>query len=211
MENNYKQPTFQESNFHCPNCGVLAFQNWKSLGYFQGGHTTLDGFYVAFCQNCEETSVWKNENMIFPRKLTAPLPHIDMPDSVKELYEEARAVADDSSRAAAALLRVALEKLTEELGETKGKLNTRIGNLNKQGLPQKVIQSLDTVRIFANEGGSHAGEIDLTGEDNKEIVNSLFKLVNFIVEKTISENNQIDEIYGKIPENKKEGIANRDK
>jgi len=134
-----------------------------------------------------------------------------MPESVKELYEEARNVSDDSPRAAAALLRVSLEKLTEELGESKGSLDQRIGNLNKKGLPQKVIQSLDVVRIFANEGGSHSGEIDLSGQDNTDIVNKLFKLVNFIVEKTISENKQIEDIYGEIPKNKIEGIKNRDK
>lgn len=208
MENNYKQPVFKEDNFHCPNCGVLAFQKWE---YVYHNNTYFEDLDVAFCQNCKEYNLWRDKKMIFPKKLTAPLPHEDMPESVKELYEEARNIAPDSTRAAAALLRVALEKLTEELGESKGKLNTRIGNLNKQGLPQKVIQSLDTVRIFANEGGSHSGEIDLTGEDNIDIVNRLFKLVNFIIEKTISENKQIDEIYGKLPEEKIKGIKDRDK
>lgn len=149
--------------------------------------------------------------MVYPNILTSDLPHVDMPDSVKELYEEARLVANCSPRAAAALLRVALEKLTEELGETKGNLNTRIKNLKSKGLPEKAIQSLDIVRIFANEGGSHSGEIDLSGADNSQIVDSLFWLVNFIVEKTISENNQIDLIYSKIPKHKIEGINNRDR
>jgi hypothetical protein len=211
MENDYKQPSFSELNFHCPSCGVLAFQNWKSTNYYEGGYIRMDDVHVAFCQNCKEKSIWKDEKMIFPKKLTAPLSHKDMPESVKVLYEEARNISNDSPRAAAALLRVSLEKLTEALGETGGTLNTRIGNLNKKGVPQKVIQSLDVVRIFANEGGSHAGEIDLSGEDNQEIVNSLFKLVNFIIEKTISENKQIDDIYGKIPQEKKDGILNRDK
>lgn len=211
MENNYKQPVFKDQNFHCPNCGVLAFQNWVYIGYLKNSFNYINELEAAFCQNCKKYHLWKEGKMIFPKKLTAPIPHIDMPASVNELYEEARNISNDSPRAAAALLRVSLEKLTEELGETQGNLSIRIGNLNKKGLPQKVIQSLDTVRIFANEGGSHAGEIDLTGEDNKEIVNSLFKLVNFIVEKTISENKQIDDIYEKIPQNKKDGIVNRDK
>jgi len=43
------------------------------------------------------------------------MPHLDMPDTVKELYNEAREIASESPRAAAALLRLALEKLTEEL------------------------------------------------------------------------------------------------
>jgi len=50
--------------------------------------------------------------MIRPNVSNAPLPHEDMPDDVKEIYEEARQVSVFSQRAAAALLRVSLEKLT---------------------------------------------------------------------------------------------------
>lgn len=116
-----------------------------------------------------------------------------------------------SSSAAAALLRVALEKLTEELGQTEGNLNTRIKNLKNQGLPEKVIHSLDIVRITANEGGAHSGQIDLTGKDGPEIVLRLFWLVNFIVEKTISEPEQIKKWRNNLPEDKKQGIKNRGK
>ena len=116
-----------------------------------------------------------------------------------------------SSSAAAAILRVALEKLTEVLGQTEGNLNTRIKNLKNQGLPKKVIDSLDIIRITANEGGAHSGQIDLTGKDGLEIVLKLFWLVNFIVEKTISEPQQINEWHNDLPEDKKQGIKNRGK
>lgn len=53
--------------------------------------------------------------MIFPSGSNIPMPHTDMPESVKEIYNEAREIASNSPRAAAALLRLALEKLTEEL------------------------------------------------------------------------------------------------
>lgn len=209
MDKNFKQPEHDEKNFHCPNCGVLAFQNWDDV--YKSNRISITDLDVAKCQNCDEISIWYEGEMVYPKKLTAPLARPDMPESVKTIYEEARNVAPDSARAAAALLRVALEKLTEELGEAEGSLNERIGNLKSKGLPEKAIQSLDVVRIFANEGGSHAGKIDLSGKDNKEIVNKLFKLTNFIVEKTITENNEIDEIYKTIPENKRDGINNRDK
>lgn len=149
--------------------------------------------------------------MIYPKKLTAPLSHLDMPEDVKEIYEEARNVSDISPRASAALLRVALEKLTIHLGESEWSLNTRIGNLSKQWLPEKVIKSLDIVRITANEWWSHIWSIDLTWEDNSEIVNKLFRLINFIIEKTITENNEIDEMFEDLPEDKKQWVENRDK
>lgn len=165
---------------------------------------------ISICDHCKKFALWINAKMIYPNVITAPIAHADMPSDVKKIYEEARAVSSISPRASAALLRVTLEKLTEHLGETKGSLNERIKNLKKQGLPQKVIDSLDIVRIIANEGGSHAGQIDLTGSDNPEIVNTLFWLTNFIIEKTITEDRKIEEMRKNLPEDKKEGIKNRD-
>ena len=148
--------------------------------------------------------------MIFPSGSNIPMPHTDMPESVKEIYNEAREIASKSPRAAAALLRLALEKLTEEIWETDWNLNTRIGNLKKKWLPEKAIQALDIVRITANEWGSHLGQIDLTGSDNADLVNQLFFLLNFIVEHVITVNNQLDAMYAALPEDKKKGIENRD-
>ncbi len=211
MSPEYKPAQFREQNFHCPSCGVLAFQNWSRTYSSLYNGNEFSGLQTAQCQNCDELSIWYDSKMVYPKVLTALLAHEDMPETVKVIYNEARNVASDSSRAAAALLRVALEKLTEELGETEGTLNARIGKLSKKGLPQKAIQSLDIVRIFANEGGSHAGEIDLSGADSDDIVNRLFKLTNFIVEKTITENKEIEEIYGTLPPDKINGITNRDR
>ena len=115
---------------------------------------------------------WKKQ--IYPIIKPHLEPAQDMPDSVKKLYEEAWSIANMSSSAAAALLRVALEKLTEELGQTEGNLNTRIKNLKNRGLLKKVIDSLDIIRITANEGGAHSGQIDLTGKDGPEIILDYF-------------------------------------
>ena len=126
-------------------------------------------------------------------------------------YNEAREISVSSPRAAAALLRLAAKKLCEELGEDGPNLNRAIGNLSKKGLPESIIKSLDTVRIVGNEGGAHEGQIDLTGEDNREIVDKLFKLVNFIVEKTITEPKEIKDIFASLPDDKRQGVENRDK
>ncbi len=204
-----KKPGYKKINFYCPICNVLAHQEWNyNLQSRNGYGTKID---ITRCQNCGHYSIWFDKKMIYPKILTAPLAHTSMPNSVKELYEEARQISNDSPRAAAALLRVSLEKLTEELGEHKGALNTRIGNLYKKGLSKNIIRSLDIVRIYANEGGSHIGEIDLTNKDGAEIVDKLFWLVNIIVEKTISEPQEIEKQFSQIPQDKKDGIKNRDK
>ncbi len=216
MNEEKKYPEFKKKSFVCPFCNALAQQEWGEYSDWLdacGSNTNFlydNNIKLCRCYSCKEVSIWKKEKMIFPKKILVDLAHKDMPKSVKELYNEAREVSVSSSRAAAALLRVSLEKLTEELGEISGNLNIRIGNLKKQGLPERVIKSLDIVRINSNEGGAHSGEIDLSGKDGSEIVNRLFSLVNFIVEKTITENKEMDEMFDDLPENKKDGIKNRD-
>jgi len=211
MNDKYVAPEYESTAFHCPYCNVFAQQIWCRLIYrHKWNDGPLSGWEASKCDHCWEFSIRKCEELIYPTVSVIVMPHLDMPDTVKELYNEAREIASKSPRAAAALLRLALEKLTEELWETDWKLNTRIGNLKKKWLPEKAIQALDIVRITANEWGSHLGQIDLTGSDNAALVNQLFFLLNFIVEHVITVNNQLDAMYASLPEDKKKGIENRD-
>lgn len=238
-KNTYKPPEFKSAAFQCPHCNTHSQQRWHNLyrhtEKFEEGderllieiHRTIpapcaaitlrDAYHIAsICQHCHGISIWQyyhgrntNRRMIYPLLPNAPLPNNDMPEEVKTIYNEARSISHLSPRAAAALLRVTLEKLTDHLGEKEGNLNTRIKKLKERGLPEKVIKSLDIVRIFGNES-SHAGQIDLGNEDNADIVNRLFKLVNFVVEKMISDEMEIDALSAKLPDNKKQGVKNKD-
>ncbi len=207
-------PEFQNQSFTCPHCGVLTSHAWRNEKRADSKQDLQDirkDIYTSRCYNCTDDTIWLGEIMIYPLASLAPKPENNMPEPVRELYEEASLVSIHSSRAAAALLRVALEKLTEHLGETNGNLNTRIGKLRQKGLPDSVIKSLDIVRITANSGGAHAGIIDLTGADGADIVNRLFKLVNFIIQMTINVPNEVDEMFGDLPEVKRKGAEARDK
>ena len=181
-----------------------------SLSDSDAAYTFVETLKLTLCSHCGELSFWIREKLVDPPKITAPLAHQDMPTSVSEYYNEAREISASSPRAAAALLRIAVKKLCESLGENESNLNRAIGNLNRKGLPRDVIMSLDTVRIVGNEGGAHEGQIDLTGEDNREIVDRLFRLINFIVEKTITEPRVIENTFGSLPENKRQAAEKRD-
>lgn len=140
-----------------------------------------------------------------------PEPHEDMPESVRIDYKEARDVFPYSARSAAALLRLAIQKLCKELGEKGKKLNADIGNLVKKGLPIHIQQALDIVRVIGNEA-VHPGVINV--RDNPEIAMDLFGLVNEIVEDRIgstSKKMRIQEKYNRLPESKREQIEKRDK
>ena len=182
----YIAPEYHKEAFHCPRCNVYAKQIWEIVytpHVLVGDNSLVDGLEIAFCSHCEKISLWADRKLVEPKKITAPFAHKDMPESVLEYYNEAREISASSPRAAAALLRIVAKKLCESLGENESNLNRAIGKLSKKGLPENVIKSLDTVRIVGNEGGAHEGLIDLTGEDNKEIVDRLFWLINFIIEK----------------------------
>jgi hypothetical protein len=71
-----------------------------------------------------------------------------------------------------------------------------------------VQQALDSVRVIGNEA-VHPGTIDL--KDNRETANQLFRLVNFIAQKMLTEPREIDEIYNGLPKDKLKSIEERDK
>ena len=126
--------------------------------------------------------------MVYPSLNVAPLPHSDMPEEVKIIFEEARKISQYSARAAAGLLRVCVEKLTEELGEKDGKLNTRIANLVKNGLQLEIQRALDVVRVIGNNE-LHPGQIDMN--DTKTTLYLLFDIVNNTVQRMITDKNAL--------------------
>jgi hypothetical protein len=151
--------------------------------------------------------LWHGDVMIYPPVVTAPPPHPDLPAVPLASYEEARQVVGVSARAAAALMRLALQQLLPELGTTKIKLNDAVAELVANGLPRKIQQAMDAVRVVGNNA-VHPGQIDL--RDTPEIALALFNLVNLIVEQMITQPRAIEELYGRLPQEALDQIENRD-
>jgi hypothetical protein len=168
----------------------------------------------ALCTHCGKSSIWLEFTnntgiMIFPdNSHKAPLPHEDMPEDIKAEYAEARSISNKSTRGAAALLRLAIQKLCKALGEPGKNINDDIGALVKKGLPLQVQQALDIVRVTGNNA-VHPGEMQL--EEDPLIVNSLFELVNIIVENQITQPKKVNSLYERLPSGALEGIQRRDK
>ena len=218
----YVAPEPSAPAYHCPICGVYSRQVWflSARLFEQGGRGVVGGpahdefrFMYAMCDCCNDVTIWREGTLVYPQTSTAPRPHRDMPVELQGDYAEAREVLRMSPRAAAALLRLATEKLAlyllDNIGVPAGEnLNDNIGLLVKNGLPSSIQKALDSLRVIGNEA-VHPGMIDL--KDDETTALSLFKLLNIIVENRITEVNEIEKLYAeKVADTKKDQIQKRD-
>lgn len=208
-EKNYTPPEYNKRAFHCPHCGTYAQQKWVYVApaHTWNGPKTLWTVEYSEClyEHCGKQCLWIDEKMLLPDVSGFPNPNNDMPESIQNIYNEASAVANKSLRAAAALLRLALHELCKYLGAKTKNLQTDIDFLmQEKGLPSKIVEAMDIVRIVGNDA-AHPGEIEVGNKP--EIVEALFRLINFIAEKMISEPKRMEEEISKVnqilPDSKK--------
>ena len=169
--------------------------------------TLLHNVFLSKCFNCNAFSVWIHDRLVYPKMGLAPLANPDLSDDILKDYHEASSILSLSPRGAAALLRVAIQKLFKELGLPGKDLNKEIGKLVAKGLDAETQRALDVVRVTGN-AAVHPGQMDL--RDDEDTAKALFGLVNFIAEKMISTPRHLDEVYKSLPTDKIEQIEKRD-
>ena len=162
---------------------------------------------VSLCFACEKLSVWIYDRLVYPQAGAAPPPNPDLPEDIRRDYDEASSIVDRSPRGAAALMRLAIQKLCVELDQPGRNLNDDIAALVAAGLDPKIQEALDTVRVIGNNA-VHPGHIEL--RDDRATAQVLFGLVNLIVEKLISVPKHVSEVYATLPERDRQSIAKRD-
>lgn len=212
MKGQYISPEVDLKAFNCAHCHVYSHQEWFHLraAELENGYGKQHGdfrFKVSYCERCGGSTIWYKNGIIFPQNSIVEPANCDLPADIIDDYNEASSVLSLSPRSSAALLRLAIQKLCKTLGETGKDINSDIKNLVSKGLPSRVQEALDSVRVIGNEA-VHPGELNLN--DNRDIATKLFKLVNFIATKLITEPREIDELYNSLPESKLEGIKKRD-
>ena len=228
-------PSITRTSFNCPHCGAFAQQNWYSLlasSRFPGGRQipkiALEGappffgevrggsfvdlndllnMFVSHCFSCRGISIWVDDKLVYPQRGNVPPANPDLSDDIRRDYDEASRILGPSPRGAAALMRLAIQKLCKELGESGENINADIRALVAKGLDSRIQKALDVVRVIGNNA-VHPGQLDL--RDDGATAESLFSLLNLIVEKMISEPKRVDEVYAKLPKETRQAIEKRD-
>lgn len=212
-------PEYKKQAFSCPNWWAIAKQDWS---YLERGEEMWI-VTKSKCHNCDKLWIWFTDStiryqwyydwddedfqMIYPKKISVPLPNEDLEDDIKNDYLEAANILNDSPRWAGALLRFALQNLMIQLWEEWKNINDDIWELVKKWLNPTIQKALDSVRIIWNEA-VHPWELDL--KDDVETVTKIFWLINVIANALISIPKQIEEDYWTLPESKIEWVKNRD-
>lgn len=174
---------------------------------WQSANIKVENAHLSECYHCKRITVWVHKSIVHPTIRRGPIPNPDLPPAIQADIEEARSIVDLSARGAAALLRLALQKLCKHLGESGTDINRDIGELVKKGLNPLVQQALDIVRVVGNES-VHPGTLDL--RDDQDVALQLFGLINAIADQMITHPKQVQALYAKLPANKRAGIAVRD-
>ncbi len=206
----FKAPVFEDESFNCPHCNAYSHQIWYPLQSWDilGNNIHITDLKIAWCAHCDQYSLWLKEKMIYPEESGIRMPNPDLRDDIKDDYNEARSIVNKSPRGAAALLRLCIQKLCEQLGSPGKNINDDIANLVKEGLPLDIQRALDIVRVIGNDA-VHPGQMDL--KDDVETTNKLFGLVNLIAQVMITQPNEINQLYETLPETKRKAIEDRDK
>jgi hypothetical protein len=203
----YIQPQLNLEGFNCPHCFAYSHQNWFTISKL-GYNWEIGDFKISVCAKCNKITMWFKDKIIFPFNSVVEPVNIDLPEDIKNDYNEAAFIVNFSPRGAAALLRLAIQKLCKFL-KTNGKdINEDIKILVEKGLRSSIQKALDIVRIVGNEA-VHPGVIDL--KDDKATALMLFKLVNIIATDLITNPKEIEEMYKNLPPEKIVAIENRDK
>jgi hypothetical protein len=204
----YTPPSFKQTAFHCPFCGVYARQYWYDIWMQTPSWVPLSELQCCMCESCKKRAIWHDGKMIYPDASGIMPPNPDLSSEIQADYKEAASIVNRSPRGSAALLRLAVQKLCKQLGEPGENINEDIAALVKKGLNPKVKQALDVVRVVGNNA-VHPGELDL--KDDRETAIQLFRLINLIADKMITEPKEVDQIFNAVvPDSSKDAIKKRD-
>jgi hypothetical protein len=149
---------------------------------------------ISYCFNCNEMCLWVYDQLVWPRCTGGSEPKLHALPEMRREYVKASQTLEASPRGAIALLRLAIEKLCKELGESGESPNDDVALFVREDVDARVQKVLDAVRIIEGNAGRPGGDDQATAE-------TLSGLVNLICEKMIMEPRHLQAVYTKLREN----------
>lgn len=232
MANRYHLPRKGQTRFNCPKCGAFSAQDWRALNHKVGqdeygrgqfelvrDKDVMKHWQASLCSGCDDHSLWIGDDLIYPvnrNGLGVPEPVNGMPLEVEELYREASAVLPHSRRAAAALCRASLERLTKHLTSDlppKRSLDERLIVLSNK-TTSALAKGLQFIRHAGNTALHGARDDDesaviyMDGEES-DLVELFFATINELVDELITRPERINAAYELLPKEKREAIERK--
>ena len=149
----------------CPHCQTTI----NVSTFILGSTSSNEGLWEARQSECPEclksiiqlqctktggtmSATSKRSWIVYPRSTSRPPAPNEVDEEIRSLYDEASLIANDSPRAAGALLRRALQQIIHDTaGIKKRDLNTEITELiGSNQLPSYITDILDSVRVVGN-------------------------------------------------------------
>jgi Domain of unknown function (DUF4145) len=214
MADKFVDPGFERNPFTCLHCDVVATMEWQKLFIPRFGAVSPTRWWSCACNHCHGESIWlegqhkSGGKLAYPITVVAPATHPDLPEICREDFDEARLICSASSRGAAALLRLCLQKLLGCIGGKGEHIDTDIKALVASGLDPHIQQALDVIRVTGNNA---VHPLDMAPEDVRENVPVLFEMINLIVDEKISRPKRIEERFARLPEKARLAIEKRDR
>lgn len=176
----------------CPHCGNKTPHSVVFTHSYIGGWYGADGketsnpptsYYTGYaCSTCNDLSIYENHDyqdwdeesiLAFPESASMDE---SIPQSIKEIYEEAKRIQKISPNAYAVLIRRALEALCDDREAPKGKLHVRLQKLVDNGEIPPVLAEVTTALRELGNSGAHNTEQKVTVPITWQMEN-LFKTV----------------------------------
>jgi Domain of unknown function (DUF4145) len=152
---------------------------------------------ISYCFNCNEMCLWVCDQLVWPKRVESPEPKLQALPDVRRDDDEASQTLDASPRGAAALLRLALDKVCKELGESRESPKDDMASFVQEDVDARAQKVLEAMCIIESNA-TPPGQIGVG--DNRAAAETLSGLVNLICEKMIMEPRHLQAVYTKLRE-----------
>jgi hypothetical protein len=152
---------------------------------------------ISYCFNCNEMCLWVCDQLVWPKRAGDPEPKLHASPEIRCDDEVASKPLEASPRGAAALLRLATDKVCKELGEWEQGPKPEIAPPLQEEIDARVQKVLDAMRII--ESDATPPDQTSVGHD-RATAETLSGLVNLMCEKMIMEPRHLQAVYTKLRE-----------